>query len=102
MAYSQLVQTRHQASRSSVSFVHSSLVRLQGVLDGQPRTFKMSEMDPAMRLRAALAAKARECTELAHRLDAAASAIAALHHDNALLRQELDHRGQLVGLSSRA
>jgi len=56
--------------------------------------------DELATLRAALADKTRECTELAHRLDAAATAIAALHHDNTLLRQELDHRGQLVGLSS--
>jgi hypothetical protein len=57
--------------------------------------------DELATLRAALAAKTRECTELARRLDAAATAIAALHHDNTLLRQELDHRGQLVSLSSR-
>ena len=56
--------------------------------------------DELATLRAALADKTRECTELAHRLDAAATAIAALHHDNTLLRQELDHRGQLVGLSN--
>jgi hypothetical protein len=30
------------------------------------------------------------------------AAVAALHHDSTLLRQELDHRGQIVGLSSRA
>ena len=46
-------------------------------------------------LRAKLADKTRECTELHHRLDAAATAIAALHHDNTLLRQELDQRGRL-------
>lgn len=56
--------------------------------------------DELATLRAALADKTRECTELAHRLDEAATAIAALHHDNTLLRQELDHRGQLVGLSN--
>ena len=36
--------------------------------------------------------------QAAHRLDAAATVIAALHHDNALLRQELNGRGQLVTL----
>ncbi|MFD9668901.1 hypothetical protein ACFWAY_46320 [Rhodococcus sp. NPDC059968] len=51
-------------------------------------------------LRAALADKTRECTQLSHRLDAAATAIAALHHDNTLLRQELDHRGHLVALDA--
>jgi hypothetical protein len=49
-------------------------------------------------LRTKLADKTRECTELHHRLDAAATAIAALHHDNTLLRQELDQRGRLVAL----
>ena len=34
--------------------------------------------------------------QLHHQLDAAATAIAALHHDNTLLRQELDQRGRLV------
>jgi hypothetical protein len=49
-------------------------------------------------LRTKLADKTRECTELHHRLDAAATAIAALHHDNTLLREELDQRGRLVAL----
>jgi hypothetical protein len=49
-------------------------------------------------LRRKLADKTRECTELHLRLDAAATAIAALHHDNVLLRQELTERGQLLSL----
>jgi hypothetical protein len=49
-------------------------------------------------LRARLADKTRECMQLRHRLDAATTAIAALHHDNVLLRQELNERGQLVTL----
>jgi hypothetical protein len=52
-------------------------------------------------LRADLAARTRECTQLRHQLDAAATAIAALHHDNTLLRQELDHTGQLIPITSR-
>jgi chromosome segregation ATPase len=48
--------------------------------------------DELTQLRAKLADRARECTQLNRRLDAAATAIAALHHDNTLLRQELDHR----------
>jgi predicted RNase H-like nuclease (RuvC/YqgF family) len=44
-------------------------------------------------LRIKLATKTRECTDLHRRLDAATTttAIAALHHDNTLLRQELAH-----------
>jgi hypothetical protein len=54
--------------------------------------------DELATLRTKLANKTRECTELHHQLDAAATAIAALHHDNTLLRQELDQRGRLVAL----
>ena len=54
--------------------------------------------DELTTLRTKLANKTRECTELHHQLDAAATAIAALHHDNVLLRQELDQRGRLVAL----
>jgi aspartate oxidase len=54
--------------------------------------------DEITTLLAKLADKTRECTELHHRLDAAATAIAALHHDNTLLRQELDQRGRLVSV----
>lgn len=42
-----------------------------------------------------LAKKTRECTLLSKRLDAAAIAIAALHHDNKALRQELSARGDV-------
>jgi hypothetical protein len=44
--------------------------------------------DELTHLRAKLADKTREYTILHHQLDAAATAIAALHHDNTLLRQE--------------
>jgi hypothetical protein len=54
--------------------------------------------DEVATLRKKLEDKTRQCTELHHRLDAAATAIAALHHDNTLLRQELDQRGRLVAL----
>jgi predicted RNase H-like nuclease (RuvC/YqgF family) len=48
-------------------------------------------------LRLKLAAKKRECTDLHRRLDAATTAIAALHHDNTLLRQELAyHRADVI------
>ena len=54
--------------------------------------------DEVATLRKKLEDKTRECTELHHRLDAAATAIAALHHDNVLLRQELNASGQLIAL----
>jgi hypothetical protein len=57
--------------------------------------------DELLELRAKLADKTRECTQLHQRLDAAATAIAALHHDNSLLRQELDLTGAVVSLEAR-
>ena len=57
--------------------------------------------DELATLRADLAARTRECTQLRHQLDAAATAIAALHHDNTLLRQELDRAGQLIPFTIR-
>lgn len=56
--------------------------------------------DELTRLRAQLADKAREHTTLHHQLDAAATAIAALHHDNTLLRQELDRAGHIASLDA--
>lgn len=57
--------------------------------------------DELATLRTDLAARTRECTQLRHQLDAAATAIAALHHDNTLLRQELDHAGHVIPLNGR-
>jgi hypothetical protein len=57
--------------------------------------------DELTTLRADLAAKTRECTKLSHQLDAAATAIAALHHDNTLLRQELGRHGDIASLDTR-
>ncbi|MBX9978192.1 hypothetical protein [Mycobacterium gordonae] len=54
--------------------------------------------DELCTLRGKLADKTRECTDLHRQLDAAATAIAALHHDNTLLRQELDQHGRLVAM----
>lgn len=57
--------------------------------------------DELVEMRAKLADKTRECTQLHQQLDAAATAIAALHHDNTLLRQELDRTGAAVSLDAR-
>ena len=56
--------------------------------------------DEITTLRADLAAKTRECTTLSHQLDAAATAIAALHHDNTLLREELGRHGDIASLNA--
>lgn len=56
--------------------------------------------DELTTLRDTLAARTCECSQLRHQLDAAASAIAALHHDNMLLRQELGQHGELIALDA--
>jgi hypothetical protein len=56
--------------------------------------------DELTTLRDDLAAKTRECTKLSHQL-AAATAFAALHHDNTLLRQERHHAGEVIPFNSR-
>ena len=48
------------------------------------------------RLRDKLAAKTQQCTQLERKLKAAATAIAALHHDNVALRTELTNRSGTV------
>lgn len=52
-------------------------------------------------LRATVKDLKRERTELQGRLDAAATVIAALHHDNAALREELAEQGTVVALNPR-
>jgi len=52
-------------------------------------------------LRSQLKELKRERTQLQGRLDAAATVIAALHHDNAGLREELAGRGAVVALDER-
>jgi hypothetical protein len=54
-----------------------------------------------VQLRARLAGKTRECTEFRKQLQAAATAIAALHHDNTLLRQDLEQSGEIISLDER-
>lgn len=56
--------------------------------------------DELTHLRTQLASKTREHTTLHQQLDAAATAIAALHHDNTLLRQELHRDGHLTSLDA--
>jgi flagellar motility protein MotE (MotC chaperone) len=48
--------------------------------------------DELQHLRTKLDRKTRECTDLQQRLAAAATTIAALHHDNRALREELAQR----------
>jgi hypothetical protein len=91
-----------QVSRATMNRVHQLLIEWDvrviecgGLTKGEAR-----KLDEITKLRTKLAERTRECTELHRQLDAAATAIAALHHDNTLLRQELDATGILVTLDS--
>ncbi len=64
---------------------NSRVAECEGFTPGEAR-----KSDEITTLRTKLTNKIRECSDLHHQLDAAATAIAALHHDNSLLRQELD------------
>jgi hypothetical protein len=57
--------------------------------------------DEVAKLRRKLADKAQDANQLRRQLDAAATVIAALHHDNIALREQLDRRGDLVDLHAR-
>ncbi|UQU67466.1 hypothetical protein COUCH_14855 [Couchioplanes caeruleus] len=53
-------------------------------------------------LKSRLRKKTEECATLRRKLDAAATVIAALHHDNQALREHLDSRsGHIVDLTGR-
>lgn len=50
-------------------------------------------------LRATLTKKTEECAELRRRLEAAATVIATLHHENTALRAQLNRQGTVVAIS---
>jgi chromosome segregation ATPase len=52
-------------------------------------------------LRASLTKKTDECADLRRRLDAAATVIATLHHENTALRAQLNRHGTVVPLVVR-
>lgn len=58
--------------------------------------------DETNSLRTNLFKKTDECAELRRRLEAAATVIATLHHENTALRQQLDRKGTVVPLHAPA
>ncbi|WP_310370002.1 hypothetical protein [Catenuloplanes atrovinosus] len=68
--------------------------------DTAPSSTSAEELD---QLRAQLGRKTRECAALQQRLAAAATTIAALHHDNIALRDELaqHHSSIVIPLAAR-
>jgi hypothetical protein len=87
--------TMNRASRIMADW-DTRIAECGGLTPGEAR--KNDELDT---LRAKLTERTRECTQLHRQLDVAATVIAALHHDNTLLRAELDRMGNLVSLASR-
>jgi hypothetical protein len=86
-------QTPSVTTRARLAEWNSRVAECDGFTASEAR-----KNDQLATLRRKLADKTRECMELQHRLDAAATATAALHHDNVLLRQELNEHGQLIAL----
>src|SRR5439155_26642673 len=87
--------TMNRASRIMADW-DTRIAECGGLTPGEAR--KNDELDT---LRTKLTERTRECTQLHQQFDAAATAIAALHHDNTLLHAELDRTGNLVSLASR-
>ena len=87
--------TMNRASRIMADW-DTRIAECGGLTPGEAR--KNHELDT---LRTKLTERTRECTQVHQQLDAAATTIAALHHDNTLLRAELDRTGNLVSLASR-
>ena len=83
----------HEPSRPDTGRMEHRVAACDAFTPGEAR-----KNDELTTLRTKLADKTQECTELHHQLDAAATAIAALHRDNTLLRRDLHQRGQLVAL----
>ena len=91
-----------QVSRATMNRAHQLLsdwdarvAECGGLIKGEAR-----KHDEITELRTKLVERTRECTDLQRQMDAAATAIAALHHDNTLLRQELDATGILATLDA--
>lgn len=91
-------------SRASMNRAHhvlaewnSRVAACDGMTPGEAR-----KNDELTHLRVTLAERTAECTRLQHQLDAAATTIAALHHDNTLLRDELDRAGTVPALHPRS
>lgn len=68
---------------------------------GDLTTEQARHADELAKLRRKLADKTQDANELRRKLDAAATVIATLHHDNIALREQLDRRGDLVDLHTR-
>lgn len=93
-----------RVSRATMNRAHIILAEWDTHLAQQSTTTpeQAQRDDEIPELRRRLADKTRECTELHRRLDAAATAIAALHHDNTLLRQELgQYHANVIPLRER-
>ncbi|WP_327735428.1 hypothetical protein OG749_17945 [Streptomyces nojiriensis] len=85
-------------SRATMNRAHSILTEWDEHLarHGSATPGEARRDEDIRELRRKLTEKTRECTTLQRRLDAAATAIAALHHDNTLLRQEISASGGRV------
>jgi uncharacterized coiled-coil protein SlyX len=87
--------TMHRALKIMAEWDDLKAIR-GGVTVGEAR--RDDEID---KLKTRLAEKTRECTRLQQQLDAAANAIAALHHDNLAMHEDLNTAGSITDLQTR-
>ncbi|MEV7190163.1 hypothetical protein, partial [Kitasatospora sp. NPDC093102] len=89
-----------QVSRATMNRAHAVMAEWDAHIAAHGKTIPgEAKRDAAIaELKRRLAAKTQECTLLTKKLAAAATAIAALHHDNEALRQQLA-RGQATTVS---
>lgn len=83
-----------QISRATMNRAHAVLAEWDAHLAAHGKTTPGEAQRNAVidDLKRRLAKKTQECTRLENTLKAAATAIAALHHDNQALRQQLDRQ----------
>ncbi|MFH9016368.1 hypothetical protein ACH4C6_33980 [Streptomyces sp. NPDC017943] len=87
-----------QVSRATMNRAHSVLAEWDAHITQHGKTTpgEARRDETITDLRKKLAAKTQESTRLTKQLQAAAIAIAALHHDNEALREELSERASTV------
>ncbi|MGO4417732.1 hypothetical protein AB4Z54_02870 [Streptomyces sp. MCAF7] len=83
-----------QVSRATMNRAHALLAEWDAHIAAHGKTTPGETQRDAViaELKQRLAKKTRECTLMENKLKAAATAIAALHHDNQALRQQLDRQ----------
>lgn len=89
-------------SRATMNRAHTIMAEWdqRTAATGSRTTGEARRDDQITDLKARLKAKTSECTNLQERLDASATTIVAMHHDNQALRAQLERCGHVLSLPS--